>query len=669
PATATLSGVVHDYDGAPLPGVAVGLTASDNSNLPVSTAHNAVSAADGSYSLTVPTGSYQFDLGRTFSPDGRGRNDTYAVSTDPGTVTMSADRDLDLTMPARAVTVHVTDPSGAPVAGARVQANDSVYTSTPGRNELFPGAPARGWRGSNRTTDSHGDAQILAMPGGPVTVNAFGPDGSSLAQASTATVAANDAGPVTMALRPTVAVTGHAMLGAPKAGVSVSLSDGSVSFGTTTAADGSYSLRLPAGTYATISIGASNGSLSGGPLTVNADRTLDLVPPMATVTARAYDAGGALRTFDSLGYYAMATGSSVNVQLAPGLPASNAYADTTVSSAGATKASFSAFEGVNASVSLSGGSVGTAPFSSAGLGFTADTDLAVIQATAGGPNPPPSTTTTTTTTTTTAPEPTGSDHGAAGPTSGTPAGSGYWMVGADGEVHAFGDAVDYGDPHGTLGPARAVHLEPTPDGKGYWILDDTGRIHPYGDAVNLGDAATAGLAAGEHAASLSATPTGAGYWIFTDRGRALTYGDATFYGDMSKTRLNGAVLGSVATPSGRGYYMVAADGGIFTFGDATFHGSTGNLRLNRPVMGMAAAPAGYWLVASDGGIFAFDAPFRGSMGATRLNRPISGLVPGHDGYLMVAEDGGIFSFGDVAFHGSLGAHPPASPVVGAALLP
>jgi hypothetical protein len=83
---------------------------------------------------------------------------------------------------------------------------------------------------------------------------------------------------------------------------------------------------------------------------------------------------------------------------------------------------------------------------------------------------------------------------------------------------------------------------------------------------------------------------------------------------------------------------------------------------------MAPAPGGYWLVASDGGIFAFDAPFHGSMGAVHLNKPISGLVPGRDGYLMVAEDGGIFSFGAVAFHGSLGATPPASPIVSAALL-
>ena len=108
-----------------------------------------------------------------------------------------------------------------------------------------------------------------------------------------------------------------------------------------------------------------------------------------------------------------------------------------------------------------------------------------------------------------------------------------------------------------------------------------------------------------------------------------------------------------ADPATGGYWLVAADGGIFAFG-APFLGSTGataaqparvgmaatpaagllarglrrrDLRLrrrplprldgrtalDRPVVGMAAdtPPAGYWLVASDGGIFTFDAPFYG----------------------------------------------------------
>ncbi len=70
-----------------------------------------------------------------------------------------------------------------------------------------------------------------------------------------------------------------------------------------------------------------------------------------------------------------------------------------------------------------------------------------------------------------------------------------------------------------------------------------------------------------------------------------------------------------ATPNGGGYWLVASDGGIFSYGNAQFYGSTGALQLNRPIVGMAATPngGGYWLVASDGGIFSYgNAQFYGS---------------------------------------------------------
>ncbi len=84
-------------------------------------------------------------------------------------------------------------------------------------------------------------------------------------------------------------------------------------------------------------------------------------------------------------------------------------------------------------------------------------------------------------------------------------------------------------------------------------------------------------------------------------------------------------------PDGKGYWLVASDGGIFSFGDAGFYGSTGAIRLTQPVVGMAATPdgKGYWLVASDGGIFSFgDAGFYGSTGAIRLTQPVRGAAVG-----------------------------------------
>ena len=122
---------------------------------------------------------------------------------------------------------------------------------------------------------------------------------------------------------------------------------------------------------------------------------------------------------------------------------------------------------------------------------------------------------------------------------------------------------------------------------------------------------------------------------------------------------------------GNGYWLVASDGGIFTFGASQFHGSTGNLTLNKPIVGMAATPDGngYWLVASDGGIFTFgDAGFYGSTGAITLNKPIVGMAatPDGKGYWLVASDGGIFTFGDAGFYGSTGAITLNKPIVGMA---
>jgi len=131
------------------------------------------------------------------------------------------------------------------------------------------------------------------------------------------------------------------------------------------------------------------------------------------------------------------------------------------------------------------------------------------------------------------------------------------------------------------------------------------------------------------------------------------------------------VVGITATPSGSGYWLVATDGGIFGYGGAPFFGSTGGVSLSKPVVGMAATPSGlgYWLVASDGGIFAYgDAAFFGSTGGIPLSQPVVGMAstPTGRGYWLVARDGGIFAYGDAAFFGSTGGLPLARPVVGMA---
>ena len=136
--------------------------------------------------------------------------------------------------------------------------------------------------------------------------------------------------------------------------------------------------------------------------------------------------------------------------------------------------------------------------------------------------------------------------------------------------------------------------------------------------------------------------------------------------------LNKPIAGMASTPDGGGYWLVASDGGVFSFGDARFHGSTGAMGLNKPIVGMAATPdgGGYWLVASDGGVFSSVTPIlriTGGMGHTRLG----GRYGGHPDRAATgaAADGGVLPFGDAGFFGSAAGHPLAAPVVGMAATP
>ena len=104
-----------------------------------------------------------------------------------------------------------------------------------------------------------------------------------------------------------------------------------------------------------------------------------------------------------------------------------------------------------------------------------------------------------------------------------------------------------------------------------------------------------------------------------------------------------------SSPSSSGYWLVSSDGGIFAFGDAHFHGSTAGVTLSHPMVGIAATPdgKGYWLASSDGGIFAFgDAHFDGSTGGVTLSHPIVGIA-------ATGAHSGLVSLDDIDRHHEL----------------
>jgi SpoIID/LytB domain protein len=176
----------------------------------------------------------------------------------------------------------------------------------------------------------------------------------------------------------------------------------------------------------------------------------------------------------------------------------------------------------------------------------------------------------------------------------------------------------------------------------------------WGHGIGMGQWGALGYAIGQD--------NGDGNWNYT---QIVDH----YYGPAQLESLSDITSFGGASGGVSGYWINASDGGVFSFGSAQFYGSTGGMRLNKPVVGMAAThdDGGYWEVASDGGVFSFgDAQFHGSTGAMVLNQPVVGMAttPDGGGYWLVAADGGIFAFGDAQFYGSTGAMHLNKPVIG-----
>ena len=183
-----------------------------------------------------------------------------------------------------------------------------------------------------------------------------------------------------------------------------------------------------------------------------------------------------------------------------------------------------------------------------------------------------------------------------------------------------------------------------------------------------------GAASGNTTPEPTATPDLTAAAVTSPAAAATITSRTTLHASGEESDSTAAGQQEATTPDGQGYWLVASDGGIFTFGDAGYFGSAGGIRLNQPIVGMATTPdgQGYWLVASDGGIFTFgDAGYFGSAGGMRLNQPIVGMAVTSDGrgYWLVASDGGIFTFGDAGYYGSTGALRLNEPIVGMAATP
>ena len=233
----------------------------------------------------------------------------------------------------------------------------------------------------------------------------------------------------------------------------------------------------------------------------------------------------------------------------------------------------------------------------------------------------------------------------------TPDGQGYWLVRANGDVAAFGDARSYGSlGAGKLGATgRIIGMARTYDAGGYWLASAAGTIYTLGDARSYGSLGSDNKSIAAPVIGIAATAAGKGYYLAGANGAVVGFGDAhvsgapnsylapydaigartaggyivtsattsvvyTYPGGVASGggpgfALSAELVGTAVTPSGNGTWQVGMDGGVITGGDAGFYGSVpgSTIVLKAPITAIAATPdgKGYWLLDANGTVYPF----------------------------------------------------------------
>jgi subtilisin family serine protease len=195
-------------------------------------------------------------------------------------------------------------------------------------------------------------------------------------------------------------------------------------------------------------------------------------------------------------------------------------------------------------------------------------------------------------------------------------------------------------------------------------------LAPGGNAIEGGllDVGAAVQAAAEHQVPRALD----GYQLVGSDGNEYNSGAVAAEGSMFGRHLAHRVVGAVEAPGGLGYWLVSSDGGVFAFGPgAHFYGSKANSHLREPIVGIATTPSGrgYWLVAENGAIYTFgDARIYGHPGSVPPAESIVAMAPTPDGrgYWLVAAGGAVFAFGDAHYYGSVTKLQHGRPIVGMA---
>ena len=227
-----------------------------------------------------------------------------------------------------------------------------------------------------------------------------------------------------------------------------------------------------------------------------------------------------------------------------------------------------------------------------------------------------------------------------------PDGTGYWLVNGAGAVSPHGLAGRYGAMAGRPLNSPIAHIVSSPTGRGYWMVAGDGGIFAFGDAGFFGSMGATRL--NKPVVSLAPSATGRGYWLVASDGGIFAFGDAGFHGSMGGAPLNQPVVGMAADPATGGYWLVATDGGVFAFA-APFLGSTGGAPQASPINGidMTDSGSGYRFLSSSGIVFSYGtAAARGYPTDVPGGRQFSGMDEDATtaGYWLLRTDGQVYAY-------------------------
>ena len=161
----------------------------------------------------------------------------------------------------------------------------------------------------------------------------------------------------------------------------------------------------------------------------------------------------------------------------------------------------------------------------------------------------------------------------------TPAGDGYWLFTNRGRVLDCGSAEHFGDLSAITLAGEVIDSVATPTGRGYYMVGADGGVFAFGDAVYLGSVPEVlpGVTLNAPIVAITVTGSNQGYRMVAADGGMFNFGDARYFGSVPEVLpgvpLAGPVIDMVASDTG--YLIVADDGGIFNFGVSPFHGSLG----------------------------------------------------------------------------------------------